>query len=91
KTATPTTQHKEPSTSTINLRRYEALADVISRNITFTGLITARWETELEALAGYMSPDKYRTIADHLDGASQKYTNLIDLLETRAEDKEARV
>ena len=91
KEATPTPTHKEPSTSTINLRRYEALEDVISRNITFTGLIINRWETELEALAGYMNPDKYRAIANHLDAAAQKYTDMIDLLETRAEDKEARV
>jgi len=91
KEATPTPTHKEPSTSTANLRRYEALEDVISRNITFTGLIIGRWETELEALAGYMSPEKYRAIANHLDAAAQKYTDLIDLLETRAEDKEARV
>jgi hypothetical protein len=88
---TPTAQHKAPSTSTMNLKRLDAVKDVISRNVTFTGLIIDRWTTELEELGHYMKPDDYRTVSGYLDAASEKYTDLIDMLETRAEDKEARV
>ena len=82
---------KDPSTSTINLKKLDAIKDVISRNVQFTKLITQRWEKETEELGNYMKPDDYRVIANYLDNAANLYTDLIDLMETRAEDKEARV
>jgi DNA-binding protein YbaB len=72
---------KEPSTSTMNTKRLDALKDVMSRNVSFTNLVIQRWQREVEDLGGFVKAEDRRVMAGYLDGAAEQYTAFIDELE----------
>ena len=71
---------KNPSKSGEMTARLLALEDVISRNVTFTGLITTRWEKEIADMGAFVKDTHKEAICDSLQAAADLYTALIEEL-----------
>jgi len=80
KVATPDKGHKVPSKSDEMTRQLAALQDVISRNVTFTGLITTRWSKELAELGGFVQQTNKDAIVESLQGTVDLYLTMIEEL-----------
>ena len=71
---------KNPSKSGEMTARLLALEDVISRNVTFTGLITTRWEKEIADMGAFVKDTHKEAICNSLQAAADLYAALIEEL-----------